>query len=190
MNIGIFSGSFDPIHIGHMIIAEHMCEFAGMDEIWFSVSPQNPLKSADGISDISHRVAMLKIAIGNDSRMKYCDIETKLPVPSYSADMLDALKKQYPQHSFSLIIGGDNWNIFDKWYKHDYIIDKFGILIFPRLKCILKPIPENKNITLCKAPELEISSTYIRKYVKNGKQLNYCVPTGVMDYIIDNRLYR
>lgn len=190
MNIGVFSGSFDPIHIGHMVIAEHMCEFAGMDEIWFSVSPQNPLKSAEGISDIGHRVAMLKIAIGNDSRMKYCDIETRLPVPSYSADMLDALVEEYPQHSFSLIIGGDNWNIFDKWFKYEYIMERFGLLIFPRPGCKLKPVPENKKIIFCKAPEMEISSTYIRKSIENGKRLNYCLPSGVMDYIIDNGLYR
>lgn len=190
MNIGIFSGSFDPIHIGHMIIAEHMCEFAGMDEIWFSVSPQNPLKQAEGISDIKHRIAMLKIAIRGESRMKYCDIETKLPVPSYSADMLDALAREYPQHSFRLIIGSDNWNIFGKWYRHDYIIENFGLLIFPRPGHTAVPVPGNGNIACCHAPETDISSTYIRNCVKEGKRLNHCVPPGVMDYIMDNGLYR
>lgn len=190
MNIGIFSGSFDPIHVGHMIIAEHICEFAGMDEIWFSVSPRNPLKSAEGLSDIKHRVAMLKMAIGNDTRMKYCDVETKLPVPSYTADMLDVLKAEYPQHSFSLIIGGDNWNIFDKWYRHEYIVENFGLLVFPRPGCKTNTIPENGKVTFCDAPEMEISSTYIRKYAGMGRRLNYCVPPGVMDYIIDNGLYR
>lgn len=189
MNIGVFSGSFDPVHIGHMIVAEHMCEFAGMDEIWFSVSPQNPLKPAAGISDTSHRVAMLKIAIRGDSRMRYCDIETKLPVPSYSVDMLDALASEYPQNSFRLIIGGDNWNIFDKWFRHDYIIDNFGLLVYPRPGYPVKNIPYNKNITLCNAPETDISSTYVRESIKSGKILNYCVPSGVMDYIIDKGLY-
>lgn len=190
MKIGVFSGSFDPIHVGHMIIAEHMCEFAGMDEIWFSVSPQNPLKSAGGISDLKHRIAMLELAIRNDCRMKYCDIETHLPVPSYTADMLDALTAKYPQHSFYLIIGGDNWNIFDKWYKHEYIMENFGILVFPRPGCVMKPFPKGMDISFCNAPEMEISSTYIRGHVKGGKRLNYCVPPGVMDYIINNGLYK
>ena len=146
MKIGIFSGSFNPIHTGHLIIANYLCEFEKLDEIWFVVSPQNPLKSKrDLLSDI-HRITMVKKAIRGNRKFKYCDIEFSLPLPSYTVRTLKTLKEKYPENEFHLIIGSDNWLIFDRWKDYQEILDNYPIFIYPRLGYENSQKSDNRNI--------------------------------------------
>ena len=169
MKIGIFSGSFNPIHTGHLIIANYLCEFEKLDEIWFVVSPQNPLKSKrDLLSDI-HRITMVKKAIRGNRKFKYCDIEFSLPLPSYTVRTLKTLKEKYPENEFHLIIGSDNWLIFDRWKDYQEILD---------------------NIQIAKSPIIEISSTFIREGISKGKNMNYYMPSNVYRYILSKALYQ
>lgn len=190
MRIGLFSGSFDPIHIGHLIIAEYMCEYEGLNEVWMSVSPQNPLKKSENLTDDRHRIAMVKAAIAGSSVLKYCDIESRLPVPSYTANTLRALSDAYPKHEFSLIIGADNWKVFDKWKDYKYIIENYKIMIYPRPGYDIEQSTLPAGITMYDTPVIGISSTFIREGFGSGKHMNYYVARNVYDYIIKNGLYK
>ena len=192
MKIGIFSGSFNPIHTGHLIIANYLCEFEELDEIWFVVSPQNPLKSKkDLLSDI-HRITMVKKAIRGNRKFKYCDIEFSLPLPSYTVRTLKTLKEKYPANEFHIIIGSDNWLIFDRWKDYQEILDNYPIFIYPRLgyEIASKNYLNGKNIQIAKSPIIEISSTFIREGISKGKNMNYYMPSNVYRYILSKALYQ
>ncbi len=192
MKIGVFSGSFNPIHTGHLIIANYLCEFEGLDEIWFIVSPQNPSKSRDSLLDDSHRIAMVKKAIQGNRKFKYCDIESTLPLPSYTIRTLNTLSENYPQNEFCLIIGADNWLIFDRWKDYQKILDNYSIYIYPRLGYEIDPKRSltGKNIQITRSPIIEISSTFIREGISKGKNMNYYMPSSVYRYILSNTLYQ
>ena len=130
---GIFGGSFNPIHIGHLALANYLCEYGEVDEVWFLVSPHNPLKEEKELWDDEFRLELTRLAIGDYPKFSVCDIEFHLPKPSYTITTLDALKRQYPERDFTLIIGSDNWEIFNKWHKPQEIIDRYHLLIYPRL---------------------------------------------------------
>ncbi|WP_455497464.1 nicotinate (nicotinamide) nucleotide adenylyltransferase [Coprobacter sp.] len=193
MKIGIFSGSFNPIHIGHLIIANYLCEFEGLDEIWFIVSPQNPLKSKDSLMNDIHRVVMVKEAIRENRKFKFCDIEFSLPLPSYTIQTLKALEEKYPQNEFYLIIGSDNWLIFDHWKDYKEILKNYPVLIYPRFGYEIKTNRINlpgKNVRVTKSPVIDISSTFIREGISKGKNMNYYMPSNVYQYILSKALYQ
>ena len=180
---GIFSGSFNPIHIGHLALANYLCEFGGFDEIWFVVTPNNPLKDASLLIDDRLRLDMVKIAIAGYPKFQVSDIEFSLPKPSYTVTTLRALKKAYPNRDFKLIIGSDNWLIFPKWKESEAILSEFGVVIYPRdnFKCEnLAALPA--GATLTDAPVFDISSTFIREAISQGKDVRFFLPAGVYDF--------
>ncbi len=189
----IFSGSFNPIHTGHLILANYICQYEAVDEVWFIVSPQNPLKSLHTLLDDQSRISMVKLAIANNPKFHYCDIEQQLPKPSYTIDTLTALSQRYgTERSFSLIIGADNWAILDKWRDYNKIVDHYHLIVYPRLGYPLerrKEIDET-HVSFTPAPIVEISSTFIREGIAQGREMNYFTPETVHKYIVEHNLYK
>ena len=189
--IGIFSGSFNPIHVGHVMLGSYMCEFTNLDEVWFVVSPHNPLKDVDDLLDDDIRLQMTRLALEKIENLKVSDVEFHLPRPSYTIDTLNFLKKNNPDTEFTLIIGSDNWNDFHKWKSYEQLRKEFPILIYPRLgEEIVIPTQFQKNIEVVDAPILEISSTFIRNSIKVGKDMRAFVPEKVWKFMADKKLYK
>ncbi len=188
--IGIFSGSFNPIHVGHLVLANYMREFTYLDEVWLVVSPHNPLKDADELLDDDLRLEMTRLALEGFDNMSVSDIEFRMPRPSYTIDTLTRLTAENPDCEFTLIIGGDNWTRFGRWKENERLRREFKILIYPRLG-ELESIPEEfaDNIRLVEAPLVEISSTLIRNGIKTGKDMRAFVPARVYDFIEEKGLY-
>lgn len=191
--IGLFGGSFNPVHLGHTIVAGAVASSGMVDEIWLLLSPRNPLKT--GVSELDddtfHRLNMLRIAvseIGND-KIKICDIELSLPVPSYTINTLKTLKEIYPSYNFKLIIGGDNYENFKKWKENETIINEFGLIVYPRAGSNISLL-EKENVNIVDAPIIEISSTKIRAGLKEGKSMSHFLTDKVGRYIELNHLYR
>ncbi len=190
MKIGIFGGSFNPIHVGHCIVANYISQCAGIDEVWLLVSPQNPLKGDEDASYDRHRINMVSLAIGDCQRLKVCDIEFEMPRPSYTIDSLQKLKSTYPEHDFSIIIGTDNWMQFHKWKEWQRIIEDFGVVVYPRPGYPVDGDVLPEQVVLIKAPQVEISSTLIRNGLKLGEDMHFFLPEKVRKYIVDNNLYK
>jgi nicotinate-nucleotide adenylyltransferase len=189
--IGILAGSFNPIHMGHMMIANYMKEFTYLDEVWFVVSPRNPLKEAKELLNDELRLKMTKMAIEDYTGMKVSDIEFHLPLPSYTINTMTKLTHDNPDKEFTLIMGSDNWNNLPRWKEHNRLQREFKILIYPRLRhevCIPDELCE--NVRLVEAPVVEISSTFIRNSLKEGKNVRAFVPPCVYDFIETHALYR
>lgn len=174
--IGIFGGSFNPIHNGHIALAQSLMDKLGLDEVWLMVSPQNPLKSSSELLDDEKRLAIARKAIEDHPRIKACDYEFHLPKPSYTWNTLQALSKDYPDHTFTLLIGGDNWEHFDKWAHHDDIIANYPIAVYPRRGSKIDKTLLPANVTLVDTPLLDISSTEIREKIANGESIDTLVP--------------
>lgn len=187
---GILSGSFNPIHTGHLILAQYMAEYEGLDEVWFVVSPQNPMKHQSVLINEKLRLEMVELAIKKNTRFKCCDIEYKLPVPSYTINTLNELEKKYPERKFSLIIGADNWLIFNRWKDAENILSRFSILIYPRTGYKIEKLPSHPNVKLTTAPCIEISSTFIRSAIAEKKDMNFFLPENVYKYILGKDLYK
>jgi len=191
VNIGIFSGSFNPIHIGHLVLANYIVEFTNIDKIWFVVSPQNPLKSQNSLSDENIRLEMVQLALHDYPKLKASDFEFSLPRPSYTISTLDALKKVYPEHNFTLVIGADNWSTFENWKEHDVILEKYPIMVYPRLDYRISiPNKLKAKVEALDSPIIEVSSTFIRKSISEGKDVRAFLPDNVYDYILKGRLYK
>lgn len=191
-SVGILGGSFNPVHCGHMMLAQYIAEFTGLDEVWLSLSPENPLKAEGGDSmQEMHRMRMLEFACAEAPRVRPVDIELSLPRPSYTALYLKQLRENYNDTIFSLIIGSDNWLIFNKWRDYSDILIKHSLLIYPRPGYEINPasLPENA-IYLEKAPISNLSSTFIRKSISEGKCINQFLPAGVYQYIESHNLYK
>ena len=188
--IGLLGGSFNPVHVGHMMIASYMQQFAGLDEVWMLLSPLNPLKEDPSalLPDVK-RLKMLEIAVKPVKGIEVCDIELSMPRPSYTIDTLRLLSRRYPRRRFKLIIGSDNWKNFNHWKEYQKIIDDYGVLIYPRPGYELPPIYED-NVDVVTAPVCELSSSWIRKAVMRGKKMNIFLPPGVYEYIESNGLYQ
>ena len=186
---GILSGSFNPIHTGHLILAQYMAEYEGLDEIWFVVSPHNPLKNQQTLVSELHRLEMVKLAIDGNPRFRCCDIECQLPLPSYTIHTLNELEKRYPERKFTLIIGSDNWLIFNSWKDPKEIIDRFPILIYPRPGHDICNPPVLPQVKVTAAPRIEISSTFIRTAISGKKKMNFFLPEKVYKYILRENLY-
>lgn len=184
MNIGLYFGSFNPIHVGHLIIANTMVEATDLQEVWFVVSPQNPFKPRKSLLHEFDRLTMVELAIGDQYHLRASDIEFSLPKPSYTIDTLAYLYEKYPQHEFSLIMGEDNLKHFHKWKNAEQILANHNVLVYPRPGIV--EVGEMKNhpkVTYVAAPLLDISATYIRDLVKAERSLRYLVPDAVADRI-------
>lgn len=191
MNIGIFSGSFNPIHIGHLILGNYIAEFTEIDEIWFLISPQSPLKSTSELSSEQLRYEMAEIALRKYPKLKVSDFEFSMPKPSYTIDTLRALKEKFPENNFSLIIGADNWKIFDNWKEYNKILEEFSLKIYPRIGSRIT-ISEKlrQKVEALDSPIIEVSSTFIRESIAKDKDVRAFLPEGVYEYILEKGLYK
>lgn len=190
MKIGIFGGSFNPIHTGHAIIASHIIKSGVVDELWLMVAPQNPLKHTIDSELDKHRLVMAWMVSERIPGVKVSDFEFSLPRPSYSISTLDALAKTYPEDQFVLVIGADNWQIFDNWHESQRIIDQYGLIVYPRPGYdIIIPTHLSQQVTVVNAPLIEISSTAIRQMLADGQDASFFLPDDVNQYAINNHLY-
>lgn len=189
MLVGLYFGSFNPIHNGHLIIAQAVLDNSKLDEIWFIVSPQNPLKKNKQLLHEFDRYDMVRLATEENDRFKVSDIEFNMPRPSYTIDTLTYLTEKHPDIQFRLIIGGDNLAILPKWKNSETIIQEYGLVVYPRPGSNNEPIREHPNISYIKAPLLDISATFIRNSIKADRSIRYLVPKKVAQFIYDRKLY-
>ncbi len=186
---GLFFGSFNPIHIGHLAIANYIVEFTDLDKIWFVVSPHNPLKPKKSLLADNHRYYMVNLAIEDDPRFKASNIEFHLPQPSYTVNTLAYLKEKYPDSEFSLIMGADNILTINKWKNHEHILNNYRIFVYPRPHYDLKNI-DYPNVEIVNAPIMQISASFIRKAIKEGKDVRYFLLPKVWNYIDEMNFYK
>ena len=189
MKIGLYFGSFNPVHIGHLIIANHIVNSTSLQQVWFVVSPQNPLKNSSSLLNEYHRLHLIKAAIEGENKLHASNIEFHLPKPSYTADTLTYLKEKFPQHEFSIIMGSDSFSNITKWKNYESILKNYTLYIYGRKGFSIKN-SLGATITLLEAPFLEISSTHIRDLLKNGKSARYLLPDIVNEEIERNNYYR
>lgn len=193
--VGLFFGSFNPIHIGHMAIAGYMKEFTGLEEVWFVISPQNPLKKKELLLEGHHRLYMAELAIGKNENLRACDIEFRMPYPSYTIDTMARLTERYPYDKFCLIMGEDNLYTLHKWKNAEELVKKFPVYVYPRPGVVksenevLNRLLEIARIKRVKAPLMEISGTFIRNGIRNGKDMSYFLHPAVWKYIVDMHFY-
>jgi nicotinate-nucleotide adenylyltransferase len=189
MKIGLYFGSFNPVHSGHLILASHIVNNTEIEQIWFVVSPQNPLKKTASLLNEYHRLHLVRVAVEDNIQFKASDAEFKLPKPSYTIDTITYLKERYPQHEFCIIMGSDSFQNIDKWKNYEQLINGNKIIIYERPGFEVNPI-EGAELVLLKAPLLEISATEIRRLVKQGKTIRYLVPDKVLQEIQQNGYYK
>lgn len=188
MRIGLYFGSFNPIHHGHLIIAKFILESKALDQVWFVVSPQNPFKENKSLLNEYHRLHLANIAIDSEKGLRVSDIEFGLPKPSYTIDTLTYLEEKYPEHQFTIIMGSDSYQNLDRWKSGQIIKERYEIIVYPRPGDIRERIT-NKNVHQIEAPILEISSTQIRQMIKNHQSIRYWVPDAVMEEIEKSGYY-
>jgi nicotinate-nucleotide adenylyltransferase len=190
MKIGLYFGSFNPIHHGHLIIASYILNNCPVDQIWFVVSPQNPLKPAAGLLNEYHRLHLVQLAVEEVGNMRASDIEFKLPRPSYTIDTLTYLHEKYPTYQFSVIMGGDSFKNISHWKNHEVLLANYELYVYRRPGFELQISSKKPNIHLIEAPYLEISATQIRENIKKGKSIRFLVPERVREEIEHNGYYR
>jgi nicotinate-nucleotide adenylyltransferase len=190
MKIGLFFGSFNPIHVGHLIIANYMATQTDLQQIWLVVSPQNPLKLKNTLARDRDRLNMVQLAIDDNKMLRASDIEFKLPKPSFTIDTLTYLNEKYPQHEFALIMGGDNLATLSKWKNYEQILRGYDIYVYQRPEYDLGEFATHPRIRLFEAPLMEISATYIRKCLIENKSIQYLVTDSVMKYLLESKIYQ
>jgi len=192
MKIGLYFGTFNPIHAGHLVIANHMAEYSGLDQIWLVVTPHNPLKKKSTLLDDHHRLQMVFLATEDYPKLKPSDVEFRLPQPSYTVNTLAHLQEKFPSHEFSLIMGEDNLNSLHKWKNYDVILQNHDIYVYPRINTeVINPdISTAARIHKMEAPVIEISSTFIRNSIKEGKNVRPLLPEKVWQYVEHNLFYK
>lgn len=200
MRIGLYFGTYNPIHVGHLIIANHMAERDDMDQVWLVLTPQNPLKNNNNLLQDYHRLALLKIAIDDNFKLRASDIEFSLPKPSYTVDTLAHLREQYPEHQFALIMGEDNLRTFHKWKNYEVILERHQIYVYPRpitlaelnnhVAPTMSEIHNHTNVIITDSPMMQISSTIIRNNIQKGQSIQYLVTDPVRQYIDEMNFYR
>lgn len=196
MKIGLYFGTFNPIHIGHLVIANHMAEYSGLDQVWMMVTPHNPHKKKDTLLDDYQRLQLVFLATEDYPKIKPSDFEFKLPQPNYTVNTLAHLQDQYPQHDFSLIMGEDNLNTFHKWKNYDVILENHEVYVYPRLaekdaeEIGNHQFQNHPKIHMIDAPVVEISATFIRKSIKGKKNVRPLLPHKVWEYVDHNNFYR
>jgi nicotinate-nucleotide adenylyltransferase len=188
---GLYFGSFNPIHIGHLAIANYLVEFTEIDQLWFVVSPHNPHKKKANLLNDYDRLELAHRALGDDPRLKVTDIEFYLPKPSYTVDTLAYLKDRHPNRHFKILMGTDNLENFHKWKNYETIVENYGVIVYPRPGFDKSKMKIHKNITLAEnVPLMEISSSFIRNAVKEGKDVRHFLPPKVWEYIDEKGFYR
>ena len=190
--IGLYFGSFNPIHVGHLIIADYFSQQNLFDEVWLVVSPHNPLKDPSDLASVDHRLEMARIATADHSALKVCDIETRLPSPSFTVNTMRALQEQYPEVQWSVIIGEDSLVHFDKWKDYQWLMETFSFFVFPRVlsdeeRDIIKA--KNFPVQMVNAPLIEVSSTSIRQKLRSGTSIKNLVTNVVENYLSQHQLY-
>jgi nicotinate-nucleotide adenylyltransferase len=187
---GLFFGSFNPIHAGHLIIASYMANFTDIDEVWLVVSPQNPLKEKRGLGNMYDRLEMARLATENAEKLSVSDIEFKLPQPSYTVDTLAHLHEKYPSRNFVLIMGADNLASLRKWKNYEVILRDYQIYVYPRPAADTADWTGHPSITFTATPQMEISSTFIRQALKEKKNIQFLVPDNVIAFMDSKNMYR
>jgi nicotinate-nucleotide adenylyltransferase len=202
-NIGLYFGTFNPIHVGHLVIANHMAEYTDLDEVWLVVTPQNPLKKKTSLLEDYHRLAMVKIAIDDNLKLRASDIEFTLPKPSYTVNTLVHLREKYPDKNFALIMGEDNLRTLHKWKNYEEILTQHKICVYPRTLTEseleeMNQIDSNSkaevynhaNIVLVDAPVMKVSASFIRKSIQDGKDVRYLLTEPVFKYVEEMSFYK
>lgn len=190
MKIGLFFGSFNPIHMGHLIIANVMAENADLNKVWLVVSPQNPLKPSKGLLHEFDRYDMVKAAIADNYKLEVSDVEFHLPKPSYTIHTLAHLTEKYPGKEFKLILGEDNLENFTKWKNYEEILRHYGLYVYPRPNVTNSELKRHSNVKMIDAPLLDISATYIRNCIRSNKSIRYLVPDVVEQMIRTKQFYK
>ncbi len=189
MKVGLYFGSFNPVHFGHLSIANYFLEFTDLEQLWFIVSPQNPLKKKASLLADYHRLELLNIAIGDSNKYKVSNIEFSMPKPSYTIDTLSYLQEKYSNNEFVLIMGSDNLPTLQKWKNYKEILDNYYIYVYPRPNNDGGEFKNHNKINFYDAPLMEISSSFIRKSIKDNKDIRFFLPLNVYEYIKEMHFY-
>ncbi|MBI1836550.1 MAG: nicotinate-nucleotide adenylyltransferase [Flavobacteriia bacterium] len=204
MKVGLYFGTFNPIHVGHLVIANYMADFTDLDQVWLIVSPQNPLKIKSSLLPDYHRLAIVKEAIENNPKLRASDIEFHLSKPSYTSTTLAYLKEKYPENEFSLIMGEDNLRTLHKWYNYEILLKNYTFYVYPRVLTMQEEqevvaigfnsknnFSELENIKICnEAPVMKVSASFIRQAIKEGKDVRYLLTEPVRKYIEEMNFYK
>lgn len=204
MKIGLYFGTFNPIHVGHLVIANFMAEYTDLDQVWLVVTPQNPMKDKSTLLADFHRLALVKVAIDDNPKLRASDIEFNLPKPSYTITTLAYLREKYPNDSFSLIMGEDNLRTFHKWFNHEVIMDKHKIYVYPRVLTmqeelevvamsadLINDYKSHENVEFCEdAPVMKVSSSFIRQSIREEKDVRYLLTEPVRKYVDEMNFYK
>lgn len=204
MKIGLYFGTFNPIHVGHLVIANYMADFTDLDQVWLVVSPHNPLKDKSTLLADLHRLSLVREAILDNPKLRDCDVEFKLPKPSYTITTLTALKEKYPQHKFALIMGEDNLRTFHRWFNYEKVLEAHHIYVYPRVltmqeeaevqsisKDVKSDLIKHQHIHYCEdAPVMKVSSSFIRQAIKDKKDVRYLLTEPVFQYIDEMNFYK
>lgn len=188
--VGLFFGSFNPVHVGHMIIANYMAEFTDLDSVWIVVSPHNPLKEKKSLANDYDRLHLVQLAVGDNLNIKASSIEFGMPKPSYTVDTMAYLKEKYPDTSFVLLMGGDNLENFHKWKNHEILLRDHEIYVYKRPSHGPSKYSKHPKVKVFEAPQMNISGTFIRRCLREGKSVQYLVPDAVFKYLQSTNLYR
>ena len=189
MKIGLFFGSFNPMHIGHKVIAFYMAEFTNLKKVCFVVSPQNPLKKKQSLLDQYHRLMIIRMELEDNPKLEVSDIEFGMPQPSYTIDTLVRLKEEHPENEYALIMGADNLQNFHKWKNYEQILADYSVYVYPRPGIEISG--KHENIHIVKGvPQMEISASFIRKSIKGGKDVSYLIPEKAWNYIDEMNFYK
>lgn len=198
-SIGLYFGTFNPIHVGHLIIANHMVQNAGLDQVWFVVTPQNPLKPKASLLADYHRLALVRIAVDDNPNIEASNVEFDLPQPSYTIHTLVSLSEKYPDYNFTIIMGEDNLNTLQKWKNYEQILNNYAILVYPRVESdenlsvnteSRSPLLDLENVTMIDAPLMKLSASFIRRSIKEGKDVRYLLTEKVVKYIDEMNFYK
>jgi nicotinate-nucleotide adenylyltransferase len=187
---GLYFGTFNPIHIGHCVIAQHMLEFTDLDEVWFVVTPHNPHKKKNTLLDDYQRLHMVQLAVDDQYQMQVSNMEFDLPQPSYTATTLAHAAEKYPDRDFALIMGADNLQTFHKWRNYEWILEHHKLYVYPRIESDGGDLKSHPNVSITEAPIMQIASTDIREAIKAGKNVSFMLPEKVWKFIDEGLFYK
>ncbi|PTM04161.1 MAG: nicotinic acid mononucleotide adenylyltransferase [Bacteroidetes bacterium] len=192
MKIGLYFGTFNPIHVGHLTIANHMAEYSDLDQVWFVVTPHSPFKKKNSLLDNNHRFQMVDRAVEDYSKLRASDIEFKLPQPNYTINTLTYLEEKYPEYEFALIMGEDNLKSFHKWKNYELILERHHIYVYPRISkgTVETRFDNHPKIHFIDSPIMQLSSTFIRNAIKEGKNIRPMLPEHVWSYLDEMNFYK